>query len=551
MKSLFSSVLSMSFSASFVIFAVMIARLLLSRAPKKWSYLLWAAVFFRLCCPISVRSAVSLFAVAPQSSALFHPISARGAVTVLPSSVERVLSMQIPSGNQAVAEMVEGIDWLSVVAWIWAAVAVLMLLGTVVRYIWLRRFLMDAVLVEDGVYETDRIGSPFVLGIFRPKIYVPSGVEAESLSYVLAHERFHVQQYDPSGKTLAYLLLCVHWFNPLCWLSYYLMNRDMEMRCDEYVLSQLGGTADYSDTLLHFADPGPMSVPGAMAFGESDISRRVKNALHWRSPKLWVTVLSVVVMIAVLVGCMTSPAHHVSGQAGSPAAFRKACQDAIEAGEELTIIYSDGTTDEDSNGFLESFLAIDWQGVNPDGINPDGMDHITLRAKNWSLVTFSGTDYVRFVPDRGEGGWLWWEIPEEYRMDGSLYTALNWAHEQSVASDDSGSLVRFDGAPYSSEEMEEAAELIQNRFATFGGGFVLKRLAYDSQCNDEQLRWLNGHSNIPGAGTFTEGICFLSDFETPTDTGGTGFNSDANYTDWSWWLARSPGGDWLIVDMGF
>ena len=551
MERLFTLVLSMSLSASAVILVVLAVRAMLSCAPRKWSYLLWAAAGFRLCCPVSVRSAVSLFSVAPKSSALFHPIAARGSVAVLPPVVERTLSRQIPSGNQAVAEMVEGIDWLSLCAWVWFSVAVLMLIGTVIRYLWLRRLLMDAVRLEDRVYETDRIGSPFVLGLFRPKIYLPQGVEEERLFYVLAHERYHIQQRDPMDKTLAYLLLCVHWFNPLCWVSYYLMNRDMELRCDEYVISQLGGAADYSDALLRFADPGPMSVPGAMAFGESDIARRVKNALRWRSPKLWVTVLSAVIMVAVLAGCMTSPMHRVGGQAGSPSAFRKACQDALDAGEKLTIVYSDGSTDDAADGFLESFLTIDWQGVNPDGINPDGMDCIRLRAEHWSLETFSGTDYVRYVPDNGEGGWLWWEIPEENRREGSLYYALNWAHDQTVEASESGTAIRFDGAPYPSADMEAAVELIRNRLASFGDGFVLKRLVYDSQCNDEQIRWLNDHKDVPGAGTFTEGVRFLSDFETPENTLGTGFDSYANYNDWSWWLARSAGGDWVIVDMGY
>ncbi len=552
MTALFSKVLSMSLSGSVVILAVILARLVLCRAPKKWSYLLWTASGFRLCCPVSVRSVVSFYSIVPKGSALFHPISARGSVTVLPAAAERVMSAQIPSGNQAVAEMVEGIDWLMLCTWVWLAVMALMLLGTVVRYLWLRRLLMDAVCFDDGVYTSDRIGSPFVLGLFRPRIYLPCGVEEQSLSYVLAHERYHIQQRDPMSKTLAYLLLCVHWFNPLCWLAYYLMNRDMELRCDEQVLSELGGAADYSDALLRFADPGPMSVPGAMAFGESDLSLRVKNALRWRSPKLWVTVLSVMLFALVLAGCMTSPAHFPGGEAGAPAAFRRACNDALEAGETLTIVYPDGSTDQNSDGLLASFAVIDWQSVKPDGINPDGMDCITLQAEHWSLETYSGTDYVRYVPEDGEGGgWLWWEIPEENRADGSLYTALNWMHEQSAVFPITDDEISFNGAPYSSEEMEAAIELIRNRLASFGEGFTLVRLAYDSQCSEEQLQWLNEHGNIPGAGSFTEGICFLSDFETPADTDGTGFNSDATYTDWSWWLARVPGGDWVIVDMGY
>lgn len=420
MTLLFRRVLSMSLSASVVILAVLLARLLLSRAPKKWSYLLWAAVEFRLCCPVSVRSVVSLFSVVPQSEALFSPITPSGAMAALPPAVEQIA--------------LERVDWLTVAAWVWAAVAVLMLLSTAIRYLRLRRLLADAVRMEENIYITDRIAAPFVLGLFCARIYLPTGLEGENLTYVLAHERYHVQQKDLMRKTLTYLLLCVHWFNPLCWLFYYMMNRDMELQCDEAVLMQLGDAAAYSDALLHFAYPGHVPLPSAMAFGESDIACRVKNALRWRTPKHWVIVLSATVFAVVFLICITSPANR----------------------------------------------------------NIEPLD--------------SHTDLL------------------------------------------------LDGAPYSAADLTSAVEAIEERFQMFGGGadgFVLQRLEYESQCNAEQLQWLNEHPDVPGAGTFTEGIYFLSDFKTPANLPGDGFNSDAVYTDWGWWLARAPGGDWVLVDMGY
>ena len=549
----FRQILSMSISASVVILAVILVRGLLIGAPKKWSYLLWSAAAFRLCCPVSLRSAVSVFSVAPSNVRLFHPVAGNQAVSVMPTTLERTLSAPVHPANQVSVVPAPGTEWMALCAWIWIVGIAVMLLLSAIRYLRLRSALLYAVQVEKRVYETDRITSPFVLGLLHPRIYLPLGVEGERRQYVLAHERYHLRRGDHWIKTFAFLILTIHWFNPLCWLAFYLMNRDMELSCDEHVLSgSADAQVDYSASLLSFAAPRQFPMPGPLAFGESDISRRVKNALRWRRPKPWVTALSLLLCAAAVTACATNPARSKENAAGDPKAFRSAVQASLDAGETVTIEYADGTTGGEIS-ILDAMAAVDWQGITPDGVFPEGMDCITLKTDSWSLETFSGTDYVRYVPKSGEGGgWLWWELPEENREEGSLYYNLNALRE---LTDDWRSMdVEVDlrgSGRFSDYELEAAVAAIVQRFSQFGEGFSLQRIAWDHDGTAQELQWLNEHKDAPDAGAYTECVCFLSDFHTPPAMENTAWNLDADYTNWGWWLARIDGGDWVVVDMGY
>ena len=164
--------------------------------------------------------------------------------------------------------------------------AALLLYG-IISYLNLRRRLRGAVRAENGVFETDSVRAPFILGLFSPTIYLPPGLEGEPLRYVLAHERFHIRHADHAVKLFGFLLLCVHWFNPLVWLAFYLMSRDMEMRCDEAVLSAESGiTKPYSMALLSFASARRFPSPSPLCFGETGVRERIKNVLRWKKPKV-------------------------------------------------------------------------------------------------------------------------------------------------------------------------------------------------------------------------------------------------------------------------
>ena len=324
MENTFLRFLDMSISAAAVIAVVLLLRLLLRNAPKKWRYLLWSAAGFRLACPVSFRAAFSIFRLGPKAATAPAAASAAGELRYIPRpavSAAPVITnpitvtgtpVPVQSGAitvQAAAPAVSPMQLLLTVGTVlWLAGIVVMLIVGVVSYLRMKDKLADAVRLEESVFASDSIRAPFILGLLPPRIFVPAGLEGKELGYVLAHERTHLRRLDHWIKLLGYLLLTLHWFNPLVWLAFCLMSRDMEMSCDEQVLTELGGEAkNYSRTLLSFAEGRRFPAPAPLGFGESDVKCRIKNALRWRKPKLWVTVLAVVLCLAAIAACTANP----------------------------------------------------------------------------------------------------------------------------------------------------------------------------------------------------------------------------------------------------
>lgn len=319
MEGLFSEILNMSMTASVVIGMVLLVRLGLKKAPKIYSYALWAVVLFRLLCPVSISAPVSVLEVTQPKvnqtesvSVIYYDVveqvredSGLYRETVLqePESVQE-------SQQQAASE----ISLLTISAWLWMTGLVVMVLASVVNYLRLHRKLLCAVHWRGEIYLADDIETPFVLGILCPRIYLPSGMAPAERRYIVAHERHHIKRLDPLWKLLGYGALCIHWFNPLVWLSFSLAGKDMEMSCDEAVIKRLGPQirADYAQSLLRLATGRNMISGMPLAFGEGDTKGRVKNMAKWKQPKLWVSVLCVVVCIAIGLACALNPEEEQS-----------------------------------------------------------------------------------------------------------------------------------------------------------------------------------------------------------------------------------------------
>ncbi len=327
MEAVFLRILQMSGTASVVIFAVIVLRALLKKAPKKLSYLLWSAAAFRLCCPVSFRAMFSLFrlekpmrqavtaaaqavriapAVPVQSPLQYKDVGANLTIPYLPVSPAPAVDSPLPL---SAAEPLTSVQLLTRVGTIlWLAGLACMAVYAVFSFLRLKNDLSAAVRLEGNVWQSDRIRSPFILGVFRPRIYIPFGMDGVRMDYVLAHERYHITHLDHLVKPFAFALLAVHWFNPLVWLAFVLMGRDMEMRCDEAVLSQMGGGRKaYSMTLLTFAAPKCFPAPSPLAFGESGVRQRIRNALRWKKPRLWVTLTVLAVCIFAVAACSANP----------------------------------------------------------------------------------------------------------------------------------------------------------------------------------------------------------------------------------------------------
>ena len=332
---LFPRVLNMSGAASLVIAVVLLVRLLLRRAPKRFSYALWAAVLFRLLFPISFSASFSLLGVvdAPSRASLPYTTAVeyiRRDTTALPevqapqgAGTAQGVAGQAPATGTppAQAEANPLTRALTAAAWIWAAGVLAMGGYGVVSYLRLRHRLVGALSMGENVYLADHIPTPFVMGLLRPKIYLPSGLDAREQAYILRHEAYHIYRLDHLVKLVSFVLLCLHWFNPLVWAAFLLSARDMEMSCDEAVVGAQGegARADYSACLLRLAT-GRQTVAGApLAFGEGNTAGRIRNLASWRQPKRWAALLCALLCIAVTAACVANP-RQAPADSGSPAA---------------------------------------------------------------------------------------------------------------------------------------------------------------------------------------------------------------------------------------
>lgn len=309
MAEIFQKALNMSIAAGWLILAVIALRLLLRRAPKRFRLLLWAVVGLRLALPWSIESALSLIPSAqtlPEGIMLERAPVLDTGISALNGAINPGFTAAFTPELGASANPLQVL--LPIAAALWMLGAAAMLLWALVSWLRLRKRVREAVRLEENVYEGE-IASPFVLGLFRPRIYLPFSLENGERELVLAHERAHITAGDHIIKPLGWLLLAAHWYNPLVWLAYALFCRDIELACDERVVHglSLSDRADYSQALLDLSRPrgGVRACP--LAFGESSVKGRVKSVLSYKKPAFWLVLLAVVVCVGAAVCFLTDP----------------------------------------------------------------------------------------------------------------------------------------------------------------------------------------------------------------------------------------------------
>jgi len=334
LQELFLNVFDMSIVAGIVILAVLLVRLFLKKAPKIYSYLLWAVVLFRLLCPFSVESQFSIIPERaqniPQDVALDTSayVSTLNVLDAAQRAVGDTLNGGIGTvwvrleseniGNKGISMASHIQVWLLFAGVMWPIGMIGMLGYSVVSYVKLRQRLTGAVSMnvfrtanqESGnIYLSDHIESPFVMGILQPKIYLPSSLTEAEREYIILHEKHHIRRGDYIIKYLAFLALCIHWFNPLVWVAFVQAGKDMEMSCDEAVIRRQGEQmrAAYAASLLKLAT-GKLNISGMpLAFGEGDPKGRIKNLAKWKKPKVWIGILSGIAILIVAVICVVNP----------------------------------------------------------------------------------------------------------------------------------------------------------------------------------------------------------------------------------------------------
>lgn len=309
MAEIFQKALNMSIAAGWLILAVIALRLLLRRAPKRFRLLLWAVVGLRMALPWSIESALSLIPSAqtlPEGIMLERAPVLDTGISALNGAINPGFTAAFTPELGASANPLQVL--LPIAAALWMLGAAAMLLWALVSWLRLRKRVREAVRLEGNVYECE-IASPFVLGLFRPRIYLPFSLENGERELVLAHERAHITAGDHIIKPLGWLLLAAHWYNPLVWLAYALFCRDIELACDERVVHglSLSDRADYSQALLDLSRPrgGVRACP--LAFGESSVKGRVKSVLSYKKPAFWLVLLAVVVCVGAAVCFLTDP----------------------------------------------------------------------------------------------------------------------------------------------------------------------------------------------------------------------------------------------------
>lgn len=310
MDDVFLKIVNLSISASWLILTALVLRVVLKKAPKWVMPLLWGVVALRLVCPFSIESALSLI---PSAETIPTEIvtETREPVLYEQATLDIVTNPTLPSAAEVpvgVSRQQAQVDF-NIYSVLWLAGMAALLVHALVGAGKLKKKLATAILLRDNIYESEFVDSPFVFGVVKPNIYLPMHMDEGTAAYVIAHERAHLARRDHWWKVLGYLVLALHWFNPLVWVAYILFCRDIELACDEKVVKGLDGAAraDYSQALLSCAAPKRAVAACPLAFGEGNIKTRVKSALHYKKPAFWVAAAAVLAVVIMAVCFLTNP----------------------------------------------------------------------------------------------------------------------------------------------------------------------------------------------------------------------------------------------------
>ena len=479
MNELFLKIINMSISASWLVLAVLLLRLVLKKAPKWVNVLLWGIVAVRLICPLSFESALSLI---PSSE-------------TIPLNIEMAVKPTIDSGVPAINSVVNPVlssfappqhvltsanplqIWIPILNIIWLIGVGSLLLYTAVSYWRLCRKVDTAVRYKNNIFQSENVSSPFVLGIIKPRIYLPFNMNGQDLEHVVAHEQAHIRRRDHWWKPLGFLLLTIHWFNPLMWLAYVLLCRDIELACDEKVIKELDNEqrADYAQALVVCSVNRPMIAACPLAFGEVGVKDRVKSVMNYKKPAFWVIIIAVIACVIVAVCFLTNPKQdrytlRIVVPAGSQEEFVYTEEEVSTVRNSIKIWSGDGLGDTEvllfpvnktaETGYTATYITHGmpvefdaekdtWFKIGVNMQNPTNEDIIVyVEVEN---VEVRIVDEINSVIE-----WFdYLETPDEMKWDGSLEISLTefpdvtfrWTYGEMLAVKGSKSTSLYTGMP--------------------------------------------------------------------------------------------------------
>ena len=310
MNELFLKIINMSISASWLVLAVLILRFVLKKAPKWINVLLWGIVAIRLICPFSFESQLSLIPSAetiPLNIGMDSTPTINSGISAINNAVNPIISQSnTPMAGASINPLQITIG---IYEYIWIFGMIALALYTAISYWRLHRKVDTAVRYKDNIFQSENVSSPFVFGIIKPRIYLPFKMNGQDLEHVVAHEHAHIRRKDHWWKPLGFLLLTIHWFNPLMWMAYVMLCRDIELACDEKVIKELGNEqrGDYTQALVACSVNRRMIAACPLTFGEVGVKERVKSVMNYKKPALWVIIIAVIVCVGVAVCFLTNP----------------------------------------------------------------------------------------------------------------------------------------------------------------------------------------------------------------------------------------------------
>lgn len=478
MNEFFLKIINMSISASWLIFAVLILRLVLKKAPKWVNVLLWGIVAIRLICPFSFESALSLIPSAetfPKKIISGPSFDVQSGITPVDNRINDYLGDRYFEGVTVPAN--NGNTIMTILTIVWTIGILLLVAYTVISYWRLHREIDTAVRYKDNIFQSENVSSPFVLGLIKPRIYLPFKLDGQDMEHVVAHEQAHIRRKDHWWKPLGFLLLTIHWFNPLMWLAYVLLCRDIELACDEKVIKGLSNEqrADYTQALVACSVNRRMIAACPLAFGEVGVKERVKSVMNYKKPAFWVIIIAVIVCVGVAVCFLTNPKQdrytlRIVVPAGSQEEFVYTDEEVSTVRNSIKIWSGDGLGDTEvllfpvnktaETGYTATYLThgmpVEFDaekdtwfkiGVNmQNSTNEDFIVYVEVENVEVRIV-----DEINSVIE-----WFdYLETPDEMKWDGSLEISLTefpdvtfrWTYGEMLAVKGSKSTSLYTGMP--------------------------------------------------------------------------------------------------------
>lgn len=425
LERIFLQVINMSYIASIVIVFILVARLLLAKAPKKYSYIMWAVALVRLIVPISFESVLSLVPVnpTPVSNDVLYDISPN--INTGMPNIDQSISGSLPAAD-VVASVNPMQVWIFIGSLIWILGIAILLIYGMVSLVRMRGRLKNANCEKDNIYQSDKVTTPFVLGLIQPKIYLPASLSDGEKNYIVLHEQTHIKRFDHVIRFISYLTLCLHWFNPLVWIAFWLNGKDMEMSCDESVINQLGHSVkkDYSQSLLNLATGRRKLGLTPLAFGEGDTKGRIKNILNFKQPKFYIIIIALVILIFTSIGLLSNPKSEepdlsLLNITNSLSAMGTAGDVVVETedGNELTV--------SPNSGFLEIFEHKSWKEKK---VNSPLESTATLRIiinEDYCINFYSYEDYAMIYNEDTQEKYRYYTIPKGVYVNLQNYVLEN------------------------------------------------------------------------------------------------------------------------------